>query len=152
MAIETNAAARPVRAPTVNANFKGLCAIFAITNAGKRASVWFDTCAVEQRVGSGWRRFEVQPYNTRGYPETGGANPWHGIASDMSGADLAPGTYLNYAVEWPREVPTNASWRLELLCGIEPSTAARKWDANLGIRWFTRRRNGQTIYTAEVRR
>jgi hypothetical protein len=137
--------------PTVLAGIKGLCAMFAVTNIGKDGSIWFDTCAIEQRIGSGWQRTAVEPYARRGYSATGGANPWHGMASDLLGTDFSPRMGWYIAVEWPRQVPTNESWRLQLQCGLDPSPKAKKWDNKLGVTFFARRRNGQTIYTPEVR-
>lgn len=136
---------------TVLGGIQGLCAMFAVTNIGKDGSIWFDTCAVEQRVGSGWQRTAVEPYAKRAYSETGGPKPWQGMASDHLGTDFSPGMGWYIAVQWPHQVPTNAPWRLQLQCGLAPSPKAKKWDNKLGVTFFTKRRNGQTIYTPEVR-
>jgi hypothetical protein len=151
VAVENNPGHPRARAPTVLNGITGLCAIFALTNISKDASIWFDTSAVEQRVGSEWRRIPVPPYESRERIHLQGGKPWWAIASNSTGTKFSPGTSCHFVVAWPPDLPTNASWRLELCCGPEPSANARKWDAMLGFRWFTRRTKGQTVYTPEVR-
>lgn len=151
--VEDDPVSRPARGPTVLNGVTGLCAIFAVTNVGKDASIWFDTCAVEQRVGAKWRRIAVPPYATRvDEPMRSGGKPWFGITSDGVNNVYPPGTSWYYAVAWPPDVPTNASWRLQLRYGRSPSWLAKKIDATLGLEVFTKRRTGQTISTSEVKR
>ena len=150
--VESDAVSRPPRATTVLNGVTGLCAIFAVTNAGKDASIWFDTCAVEERVGAEWRRIGLPPYSSRVTEVLRvGGKPWFGIASDEVNNVYPPGAGWYYVVAWPPDVPTNASWRLILRYGRAPSPLARKLDDALGLSLFSKRRRGQTITTAEVR-
>ncbi len=131
----------------------GLCAVFALTNhGGTNNSIWFDTCAIEQRVGTDWRRIDVPPYPARSQQKADGSRPWFGIASDDAPmSSFLPETCVYFVVEWPRDVPTNGCWRLQLRYGPNPSPIAKKWDDTLGSHWFARRRIEGTIYTPEVR-
>jgi hypothetical protein len=123
-----------------------------VTNLSQEASIWFDTCAVEQKVGDEWRRLQVSAYSARVTDQLrAGGKPWFGIASDAVNQAYPPGTCWNYVVGWPPDVPTNATWRLELRCGSRASAKAEKLDDALGIDIFPRRRGGQTILTPDVR-
>lgn len=136
---------------TVLNGITGLSAIFAVTNGSQDASLYFDTCAVEQKIQGEWQRTEVPPYESRVRQKRGvGAPPWSGIASDDVGG-YPPGTCWNYVVAWPPGVPTNATWRLQLRYWRCASPTAMKLDDELGIDLFPRRRSGQTILTPEVR-
>jgi hypothetical protein len=150
--VESDPFFHPMRGPTVLNGAAGLCAIFAVTNAGKDTSVWFDTCAVEQNVGTEWRRTPVLPYALRvtEIPRIG-ETPWVGITSDSVNNNYPPGTAWYYVVEWPPGVPTNACWRLELRYGAQPSPKAQKLDDALGVRLFSKRGRGETLLTPEVR-
>jgi hypothetical protein len=151
VAVENNPGHPRARGPTVLNGITGLCAIFAITNIGKEDSIWFDTSAVEQRIGADWRRIDVPRFAARMEQRANGANPWLGISSDEVSYPFSPGFHYYFVVEWPRDVATNAAWRLELRSGPAPSQKAKEWDKKLGLRFFSRRRNGQITYTSEVR-
>jgi hypothetical protein len=150
--VERDPVSHPPKGRTVLNGGTGLCAIFAITNIGKDASIWFDTCAVEQKVGAEWRRFAVHPYASRVVEQIrAGGKPQFWIASDEVNNVYPPGTGWFYVVPWPPDVPTNTSWRLQLRYGRAPSPVARKLDDTLGLSFFAKRKKGQTITTAEVR-
>ena len=137
--------------PTVLNGSPGLCAIFAVTNLSQDVSIWFDTCAIEQKVGGEWRRIPVPPYQARVSAQLRiGATPWFAIASDEVNHVYPPGTCWNYVVAWPREVPTNATWRLEVRYGRQPSARARKLDDAIGFNLFARRGKAQSLSTPEV--
>ena len=75
-----------------------------------------------------------------------------GMANDEVNSVYAPATGWFYLVGWPPDVPTNATWRLEVRYGRAPSRAAEKLDDALGLHVFARRGKGQTIWTPEVSR
>jgi hypothetical protein len=142
---------RPPERPTVLNGITGLSAIFAITNGSQDASVWFDTCAIEQKIQGEWQWTEVPPYESRVSQKRGaGGTPWSGIASADVNHVYPPGTCWNYVVAWPPGVPTNASWRLQLRYWRRASPTAMKLDDKLGVNLFARRGRGQTILTPEV--
>lgn len=151
--VQNDPVSHPPKGPTVLHGGLGLCAIFAVTNVGTDASMWFRTSAVEHRVGEEWRRNPVPPYRSRVVDQlrTGG-KPWFLIDSDDVNDVFPPGRGWYYAVPWPPDVPTNAVWRLELRYGRLPSPRARKVDDQLGVRLFARRGQGRTLVTPEVRR
>ena len=152
LAVERDPTHHPPERSTVLNGITGLCAIFAVTNSSEEASLWFDTCAVEQKTEGGWRRTEVAPYELRVIRKPGvGGTPWNGIASDDVNHVYPPGTCWNYVVAWPPGVPTNATWRLELRYWRRASPRAMKLDDRFGVELFARRGRGQTILTPEVR-
>ena len=142
----------PPNGPTVLNGGTGRCAVFAVTNAGENASLWFDTCALEQKVAGEWRRTPVPPYALRVVDRLrAGSNAWFLIASDEVNNVYPPGRAWFFVVAWPPDVPTNSCWRLGLRYGPAPSATASKLDAALGINFFARRR-GEMLFTPEVRR
>lgn len=152
LAVEGDPMRHPPERSTVLNGITGLCAIFAVTNCSQDASVWFDTCAIEQRIQGEWQRTEVPPYGLRVIKKLGvQGTPWSGIASDDVNHVCPPGTCWNYVVAWPPGVPTNATWRLQLRYWRRASPRAMKVDDTLGIDLFARRGRGQTILTPEVR-
>jgi hypothetical protein len=116
-----------------------LYALFAVTNAGKDASIWFDTASVEQKTEAGWQR--IVP--TR--------SSWGGITSDCLNMYWPPGYGCFYAVAWPPGIPTNAPWRLKVKYGKAPSPLATKIADNLGLKFIAPRRQERTVSTLEVR-
>ena len=152
VAVEGDPMHHPPGRSTVLNGITGLSAIFAVTNLSPDASIWFDTCAVEQKVEGGWRRIPVAPYGSRVTDQVRvGGNPWFGIASEEVNDAYPPETCWHYVVAWPPDVPTNASWRLQLRYGPQPSPKATKLDDALGLVLFAKRGRGQTILTPEVR-
>ncbi len=161
LSVENNPLAHPPRVPGVFNGVTGLSAFFVVTNVGKDAGIWFDTCALEQKVGAEWQRTPVPPYTVRVVQRLlAGQKPWHLIASDFfPGTDpmLRPGTVCSFAVEWPPSVPTNATWRLQLRYGRAPSAFTRKmsdtfdFTGKLGSMLFNTRRADGMLLTPEVR-
>jgi hypothetical protein len=142
----------PRERATVLNGITGLCAIFAVTNLSQEDSVWFDTCAVEQKVEGKWLHMPVPPYARRVTDQIrAGRKPWYGIASDEVNHIYPPGTCWNYAVAWPPDLPTNAVWRLQLRYGRQPSPKAKKIDDAIRINLFARHGKGDVLFTPEVK-
>jgi hypothetical protein len=150
--VENDPITHPPNGLTVLHGGRGLCAIFAVTNISKDASIWFTTWGLEQKVGAEWRRIRVPRYESRvvGKLRAGG-DPWFLVDSDDVNNVFPPGRGWYYVVPWPANVPTNAAWRLKLRYGRAPSQMAEKIDNQLGVRFFAKRRKGQTMATSEVR-
>jgi len=53
LGVENDPLAHLPRVPGVLNGATGLSAFFVVTNVGKDAGIWFDTCALEQKVGGG---------------------------------------------------------------------------------------------------
>ena len=83
----------------------GLCAIFWVTNISTKQFMWFKTVSIEQKTDAGWHSF---------VPSGG---PWSGIEGSL----WQPGYGCLYAVGWPPGLTTNTTWRLQVLCGRDPS-------------------------------
>ncbi len=150
---ENDPISHPPNGPTVLHGGRGLCAVFAVTNISKQDAIWFNTCAVEQKVGSEWRRTLVPSYLSRVL----GAKPWFLIDSDDVNDVYPPGRAWYYVVPWPPNLPTNAIWRLQLRYGRAPSAFTKKMSSTfdftgkLGSALFNTRRATGTLVTPEVR-
>ena len=104
----------------VSGDATGPCALFLVTNAVGNQYVWFKTTAVEQKTKTGW-----QPY-------VPGGGPWTGIGGML----WQPGYGCLIAVSWPPGLPTNATWRLELSYGADPSSYGILINQRLGRNIF----------------
>jgi hypothetical protein len=158
VAIDNNPGSRPQLIPMVLNGNTGLCAVFAVTNVAKDASIWFNTSALEQKVGSEWRRTVLPPYHVRVDDELrAGRKPWFLIDSDDVYDLCPPGRAWYYAVAWPPDVPTNGVWRLQLRYGRAPSALTVKlsdafdFTGRLGAILFNKHRTQGTLVTPEVR-
>jgi hypothetical protein len=83
----------------------GNCALFLVTNITKKEYLWFKTAFAEQKVGTAWK--QLNP----------GTNAWSGIEGSL----WMPGYGCFMAVGWPPGLPTNATWRLRVRYGKDPS-------------------------------
>ncbi|MEI6392589.1 MAG: hypothetical protein WCT12_15970 [Verrucomicrobiota bacterium] len=124
------------KGPTVRNGGRGPYAIFAFTNSSTHDSVWFNVWALEQKVGAEWRRTALadsDEHNNGVYP---------------------PGRGWYYVVPWLPDIPTNASWRLQVHYGRTPSEVdsafgfAKRF---LGFTPVNKRRAEATLVSPEVR-
>jgi hypothetical protein len=151
--VENDPISHPPDGPTVLHGGRGLCAVFAVTNISKQDAIWFNTCAVEHKVGLEWRRTLVPSYLSRVLSE----KPWLLIDSDDVNDVYPPGRAWYYVVPWPPNIPTNATWRLQLRYGRTPSAFTKKMSSafdftgKLGSTLFNKRRAEGTLLTPEVR-
>jgi hypothetical protein len=83
----------------------GLYALFLVTNITRNQFLWFKTAFVEQKTQGGWER--LVPGNTL----------WSGVEGSL----WMPSYSCLMAVAWPPGLSTNASWRLQVSYGREPS-------------------------------
>jgi hypothetical protein len=83
----------------------GLCALFLVTNTTRNECLWFNTAFAEQNAGGEWK--QVLP----------GTNAWSGVGGGL----WTPGYGCFMAVGWPPGLSTNASWRLQVNYGRDPS-------------------------------
>jgi hypothetical protein len=158
VAVESEPGSHPQKLPMVLHGNTGLCAVFAVTNVAKDASIWFNTYALEVKVGAEWRRTVLPPYHTRVDDELRAwRKPWFLIDSEDIYDVCPPGRAWYYAVAWPPNVPTNGTWRLELRYGIAPSALTVKlndafdFTGTLGSVLFNKHRVQGTLLTPEVK-
>ena len=83
----------------------GLCALFLVTNISGNECLWFKTAFAEQKAGGEWKQFVP------------GTNAWSGVAGSL----WMPAYDCFMAVGWPAGLPSNASWRLQVSYGRDPS-------------------------------
>ncbi len=151
--VENDPISHPPNGPTVLHGGRDLCAVFAVTNISKRDAILFNTCAVEQRVGQEWRRTLVAAYLARVLAQ----KPWLLIDSDDVNDVYPPGRAWYYVVPWPPNIPTNATWRLQLRYGGAPSAFTKKMSSTfdftgeVGSTLFNMRRATGTLVTPGVR-
>lgn len=153
MAVQNEPLAHWHKAATVMHGSRGLCAIFGVTNTSAHDSIWFNTWALDQKVGGEWRQQVLPPYASR----SRGAKACYLIDSDDVNNVYPPGRGWYYVVPWPPDIPTNAAWRLELRYGRAPSPLIKTMDRAfaftriLGFTVFDKRRAEATLLTPEVR-
>ena len=99
--LTNNAIARPPSL-AVSGSFRGLQALFGVTNTSASRFIGFKTLGIERRSGSNWNEF----VSLAGWP----TNMWSGMAGDS----WAPGFGCICAVAWPFGLSTNDCWRLRL--------------------------------------
>lgn len=132
---------------------RGLCAIFAVTNTSPRDRLWFNTWALEEKIGPQWRRTILATYASRNRA----GHPAFLIDSEDVNDLYPPGRAWYYVVPWPSGIPTNATWRLLVRYGKAPSPLTIKladtfdFTKSFGFTLFNKRRPEGTLVTAEVR-
>lgn len=112
----------------------GLCAMFSVRDVSSNRWIWFKTTSIEQKTPTGWRTF--LPNGT----------PWSGVEGGL----WSPGYGCLYAVGWPPGLPTNATWRLRVSYGREPSTLRRRVNRMIGLAIFRSGREESVIASEEV--
>jgi hypothetical protein len=112
----------------------GLCAMFLVSNAAPKQSFWFKTDSIEQKTPTGWQPF---------VPSAGG---WSGV----EGSRWTPGYGCLYAVGWPPGLPTNATWRLQIGYGRDPSILQLVVNKKLGWELFRSGKKQSIIPSSEV--
>ena len=112
----------------------GLCALFRVTNISAKDSIWFKTALVEQKTAAGWKPFVPS-----------GAS-WSGL----DGGLWSPGYGCLIAVGWPPGLATNATWRLQLSYGRDPSRFGIMVNQRTGWQLFPSGRAESTIPSSEV--
>ncbi len=111
----------------------GLCAVFWVTNISAN-HIWFKTASVEQRAATRWRPFV----------------PTGGLWSGVEGSLWSPGYGFFYAVGWPPGLDTNATWRLQVRYGRNPSTLGIKVNQKTGWEIFPSGKEESTIPSSKV--
>jgi hypothetical protein len=112
----------------------GLCALFRVTNIATKEHIWFRTALVEQKTEAGWKPFVPS-----------GAS-WCGVG----GSQWSPGYSCLIAVGWPPGLATNATWRLQLRYGRDPSTLGTIVNQKTGWELFPSGKEESTIPSSEV--
>lgn len=112
----------------------GLCAMFLVRDVSSNRWIWFKTASIEQKTPTGWQTF--LPNGT----------PWSGVEGGL----WSPGYGCLYAVGWPPDLPTNATWRLRVSFGREPSTLRRRVNRMSGLAIFRSGREESVIASEEV--
>ena len=113
----------------------GLCAMFWVSNSCATESIWFETDSVEQKTETGWQH--VVPSGLS----------WSGV----EGSVWFPGYGCLYAVGWPPGLPTNATWRLQVCSGREPSGLRQLVNEKIGRRIFRSGGGNAIVLSTEVR-
>jgi hypothetical protein len=98
----------------------GLCAMFSVRDVSSNRWIWFKTASIEQKTPTGWQTFLPNRAS------------WSGI----NGGYWSPGYGCLYAVGWPPGLPTNATWRLRVSYGPEPSRLGMIVNRKLGREIF----------------
>ena len=112
----------------------GLCAMFSVRDVSSNRWIWFKTASIEQKTPTGWQTF--LPNGTS----------WSGV----EGGYWSPGYGCLYAVGWPPGLPTNATWRLRVSYGREPSRLGMVVNRKLGREIFHSGREEAVISSEEV--
>ena len=112
----------------------GLSAIFSVRDVSSNHWIWFKTSSIEQKTPTGWQTFS--PNGT----------PWSGV----EGGYWSPGYGCLYAVGWPPGLPTNATWRLRVSYGRDPSGWRMVVNRKLGREIFHSGREEAVISSEEV--
>jgi hypothetical protein len=112
----------------------GLCAMFWVSNAPANHFIWFKTDSVEQKTETGWQRF---------VPSGG---DWSGV----EGSRWQPGYGCFFAVGWPSGLATNATWRLQVRYGRDPSTLGIIVNEKTGREIFRSGKAESSIPSSEV--
>jgi len=98
----------------------GRCAMFMVSNISSNQYIWFNTVSVEQKTETGWQQF---------IPSSGS---WFGL----EGGEWSPGYGCLVAVGRPPGLSTNASWRLQVRYGREPSSLGIRLNKMIGQKLF----------------
>jgi|SRR5581483_5032841 len=114
----------------------GLCAMFLVRDVSSNRWIWFKTASIEHKTPTGWQTF--LPKGTS----------WSGI----NGGYWSPGYGCIFAVGWPPGLPTNATWRLRVSYGPEPSTLGMVLNRKLGREIFHSGPEEAVISSEEVSR
>ena len=112
----------------------GLCALFWVTNVSADHYIWFKTASIEQKTRTGWQPF---------VPSSGS---WNGIEGRL----WMPGYGCFIAAGWPPGLATNATWRLRVRYGRDPSTLGIIVNQKTGREIFTSGKEEATIASSEV--
>ena len=102
--ITNSTAGQTLPIPVSGEGATGRCALFWVTNITAH-HIWFQTTSVEQKTETGWQAFI----------------PSHRSWSGVGGSQWLPRSGRVQAVGWPPGLPTNASWRLRVRYGRDPS-------------------------------
>lgn len=94
----------------------GTCALFEVRNVTSNQFLWFKTASLERKTEKGWERVDSI----------------EGVWSGVEGNLWSPGYACLYAVGWPPGLPTNATWRLQVRHGKDPSLLARLINQKIG--------------------
>lgn len=113
----------------------GLCGMFFVRNASSNRVLWFKTVGVEQKTSAGWQTCVTS--NT----------PWSGV----EGSVWTPGYGCFYAVGWPPGLPTNATWRLRVAYGYDPSLMKMVLNQKIGKDIFHSGGQEAVVASTEVR-
>jgi len=112
----------------------GRCALFWVTNITAH-HIWFQTTSVEQKTETGWQVFIPS------------RRSWSGVG----GSDRLPSSGRVQAVGWPPGLPTNASWRLRVRYGRDPSPLGNIINQKLGRVIFHSGTERTLIASSEVK-
>ena len=112
----------------------GPCALFVVTNLTRQHFLWFKTASVERKTAVGWERFTPTDPS------------WFGPVGSL----WMPGYGCFIAVGWPPGLPTNASWRLQVSYGKDPSALGRLINDKAGVEFFHSSKAEDIILSSEV--
>src|ERR1051325_5376797 len=132
----TNSPARqmkPTRIEVCN-GATGLCAMFSVRDVSSNRWIWFKTASIEQKTPTGWQTF------------LSNSTSWSGV----EGGRWSTGYGCLFAVGWPPGLPTNATWRLRVSYGREPSMSRMVVNRKIGLEIFHSGREEATVSSGEV--
>jgi hypothetical protein len=112
----------------------GFCALFWVTNITAKQFVWFKTASIEQRTEAGWE------------PLVPSGGSWSGVEGSL----WSPRYGCLIAVGWPPGLATNATWRLQVRYGRDPSTFGLIVNQKTGREFFKSGKEEATIPSDEV--
>ncbi len=117
----------------------GMCALFLVTNTTAKQFLWFKTAFAEQNIGGEWKQL---PH---------GSNAWSGVEGSL----WMPAYGCFMAVGWPPGLSTNASWRMRVSYGRDPSGLGILINQNfaqpvLGRDLFHAGKEEKTVSSSEV--
>jgi hypothetical protein len=126
-------AVRPVRLELFQ-GATGLCAVFEVKSLATKSSIQYKQESIEKRTEAGWI--------------TSSHNPEH---TGIAGMRWTPGYRSLYALAWPPDLPTNATWRVVLSVQRETEGFRRWANERLRREIFKLPTYGKhTIYSGEV--
>jgi hypothetical protein len=112
----------------------GDCALFWVTNVAAKQFIWFKTASIEQKTDAGWKPFVP----------SGGS--WSGVEGSL----WSPGYGCLMAVGWPPGLATNATWRLQVRYGRDPSTIGIIINQKAGREFFSSGKEEATVPSSAV--
>jgi hypothetical protein len=118
----------------VSRGVTGLCALFLVTNVTARQSLWFNTTSIEQKTEAGWKTFVP----------TGSS--WSAIGGGL----WSPKYGCLVSVGWPPGLATNATWRLKVSYGRDPSPLGNLINQNTGHGFFPSGKEEAIISSTDV--